>query len=71
MSSDNKAKKRKEYMGKLPKCDRCRRHHTGRCKNGKCDNCGRWDTTGKRVGVRRSVERKEREKIRDVTTAGI
>ena len=41
MSSDNKAKKRKEYMGKLPKCDRCRRHHTGRCKNGKCDNCGK------------------------------
>ncbi|KAJ0693671.1 putative transcription factor interactor and regulator CCHC(Zn) family [Helianthus annuus] len=40
-SSNNKAKKRKEYMGKLPKCDRCRRHHTRRCKNGKCDNCGK------------------------------
>ncbi|XP_035830074.1 cold shock protein 1-like [Helianthus annuus] len=40
-NNKNKAKKGKEYMGKLPKCEKCRRHHTGQCRNEKCDNCGR------------------------------
>ena len=43
----------------------------GDVKMGSVTTVAKWDTTGKRVGVRRSVERKEKEKIRDVTTAGI
>ncbi|XP_022024765.1 protein AIR2-like [Helianthus annuus] len=41
--ADNKdeVKKGSEYMGKLPQCDKCRRHHTRRCKKEKCDNCGK------------------------------
>ncbi|KAM0009604.1 putative transcription factor interactor and regulator CCHC(Zn) family [Helianthus debilis subsp. tardiflorus] len=40
-SSDDKAKKRNEYTGILPKCDNCRRHHNGRCRYGKFGNCGK------------------------------
>ncbi|KAJ0625619.1 putative transcription factor interactor and regulator CCHC(Zn) family [Helianthus annuus] len=40
-SNKKKAKKGKDYMGILPKCDNCLRYHVGRCKYGKCDNCGK------------------------------
>ncbi|MFS8021265.1 putative transcription factor interactor and regulator CCHC(Zn) family [Helianthus anomalus] len=40
-SSKKKAKKGKDYKGILPKCDNCLRYHVGRCKYGKCDNCGK------------------------------
>ena len=43
----------------------------GDVKMGSVTAVAKWDTTGKRVGVRRSVERKERGKIRDVIPAGI
>ncbi|MFS8026398.1 putative transcription factor interactor and regulator CCHC(Zn) family [Helianthus anomalus] len=41
VSNKKKAKKGKDYMGILPKCDNCLRYHVGRCKYGKCDNCGK------------------------------
>ncbi|KAJ0714069.1 putative transcription factor interactor and regulator CCHC(Zn) family [Helianthus annuus] len=41
VSNEKKAKKGKDYMGILPKCDNCLRYHVGRCKYGKCDNCGK------------------------------
>ncbi|XP_035830856.1 N66 matrix protein-like [Helianthus annuus] len=52
-SSENKGK---GYMGTLPKCDICQHHHTGRCRYGKCENCGKvghareacWYGTGRR-----------------------
>ncbi|XP_022024082.1 N66 matrix protein-like [Helianthus annuus] len=31
----------KGYMGTLPKCDVCQFHHTGRCRSGKCEMCGK------------------------------
>ncbi|XP_021991198.1 N66 matrix protein-like [Helianthus annuus] len=37
-SSENKGK---GYMGTLPKCDIYQHHHTGRCRYGKCENCGK------------------------------
>ena len=40
-SNKKKAKKGKDYMGILPKCDNCLRYHAGRCQYGKCDNCGK------------------------------
>ncbi|KAJ0511452.1 putative transcription factor interactor and regulator CCHC(Zn) family [Helianthus annuus] len=40
-SSKKKAKKRKDYMGILPKCDNCLRYHVGRCRYGKCAYCGK------------------------------
>ncbi|XP_022032296.1 cold shock protein 1-like [Helianthus annuus] len=33
--------KGKGYMGTLPKCDVCQFHHTGRCRAGKCETCGK------------------------------
>ncbi|KAJ0681344.1 putative transcription factor interactor and regulator CCHC(Zn) family [Helianthus annuus] len=45
----------KGYAGFLPKCDRCRYHHTGPCKTNRCENCGKighsketcWSGTGR------------------------
>ncbi|XP_022032269.1 N66 matrix protein-like [Helianthus annuus] len=30
-----------DNMGTLPKCDVCQFHHTGRCRAGKCETCGK------------------------------
>ncbi|XP_021975334.1 uncharacterized protein LOC110870461 [Helianthus annuus] len=35
-----RAKKGKMYLGNLPKCEVCQRHHKGKCNNRKCDHCG-------------------------------
>ncbi|XP_022003354.1 cold shock domain-containing protein 3-like [Helianthus annuus] len=40
-NNNNNAKKGKGYMGNLPKCDNCWRHHTGRFRYEKCDICGK------------------------------
>ncbi|XP_021979072.1 N66 matrix protein-like [Helianthus annuus] len=54
-SSENKGK---GCMGTLPKCDICQHHHTGRCRYGKWENCGKvghareacWYGAGRRNG---------------------
>ncbi|KAJ0588955.1 putative nucleotidyltransferase, Ribonuclease H [Helianthus annuus] len=35
--------KGKGYMGTLPKCDTCQRHHSGQCRLRKCESCGKND----------------------------
>ncbi|KAF5796462.1 putative transcription factor interactor and regulator CCHC(Zn) family [Helianthus annuus] len=34
-------KKGKGYMGSLPKCNTCQRHHSGRCGPKVCESCGK------------------------------
>ncbi|XP_022003642.1 ATP-dependent RNA helicase glh-2-like [Helianthus annuus] len=39
MNDENKAKKKKEYMGIPPKCDNCPFHHAGPCRDGRSNVC--------------------------------